>query len=410
MNTRPSGYLLLLAGHIVSTFGNSIYVITLVLYLAHATDSARTLGLVQFLSYLPAALLGPLAGAAVDLWDRKRIIVWSDLLRGIIMIATAAIACSLGTLPVWVLMAATVGISVAGVIFVPAVHAIIPELVEPARLKRANGARSAGVQIANLAGSAFGGALYVLLGAPLVILANGVSFLLSGVSETGIKVPPRPRGTAQTGLGRRAGEGLRFLLQHRDVRSVVIVQALMNLLFPPLVVMLPFVITDTWLLSPDYFGYLFGAVLAGGVAGFVSFSGARTSDRLESILYALGIPVITLVVLGLGVLSSPVGIGFRALVPALFGLMFLAGLAVGVMHMIGITTLQEAVAPGMRGRVFAAMEMLTAGLLPLAYVGTGFLAEALRPTPHHHFLLVAVGSALLSGFVVMNRPRKRAYS
>ncbi|MFW5688696.1 MAG: hypothetical protein ACOC1U_03910 [Spirochaetota bacterium] len=55
MRKKLSGYTLLLAGNSVSTFGSSIYVVTLVLYLAEATDSARVLGTVQFLSYLPAA-------------------------------------------------------------------------------------------------------------------------------------------------------------------------------------------------------------------------------------------------------------------------------------------------------------------------------------------------------------------
>ncbi|MFW6291631.1 MAG: MFS transporter [Spirochaetota bacterium] len=411
MIVEPRGYPLLLAGNIVSTFGSSIYVVTLVLYLADATDSAATLGLLQFLAYLPAALLGPVAGALVDHWNRKLIIVWTDLARAAIMLTVAAIGV-LATIPVWLLMVATVAVSVAGVLFVPAVHALVPALVAPTGLRRANGTRSAGTQIANLAGSAIGGALYVLLGAPLVILANGVSFLLSGVSETAI----RPRIEAEpeesyaasraprARLWARTREGFAFLLAHREIRSLVLVQALVNLLLPPLVVALPFVIGEIWELSPEYFGYMFATVLGGGIVGFVVFSRSRANQMSDAVAYRSAVVALATALSGLAVLTVPVTTAPILLVPLLLLVFFIAGGAVAVVHMIGVTRLQQTVAVAMRGRVFAAMETLTAILLPAAYMVSGLLAEAVRDSLYLLFLAVAVGAALLAVSVIVGLP------
>jgi len=411
VTVEPKGYSLLLAGNIVSTFGSSIYVVTLVLYLADATDSAATLGLLQFLAYLPAALLGPIAGALVDRWNRRLIIVWTDLSRGVLMLVVAAVGL-LATIPVWLLMAATMGVSVAGVLFVPAVHSLVPDLVEPANLRRANGARSAGTQIANLAGSAVGGALYVLLGAPLVILANGVSFALSGASETAI----RPRTTAppgQTHEGARrlwssTREGFAFLLARREIRSLVLVQALANLLLPPLVVALPFVIGEVWGLSPEYFGYLFATVLGGGILGFVLFSRSSADRSSDSRVYRSAVVALAAAMSGLAVLTLPMVATVGILVPLLLLVFLVAGGAVGVMHMIGVTRLQQTVAVAMRGRVFAAMETLTAILLPAAYIVSGLLAEAVRGSLHLLFAAVAAAAILLAAYALIRLPTPAA--
>lgn len=398
MNREPRGFSLLLAGHIVSTFGSSIYIVTLVLYLAELTDSPRALGLIQFVSYLPAALLGPFAGAAVDSWDRRRTIVWSDLVRGIVMVATAAAGLSLARLPYWLLVAATMAVSLAGVAFVPAVHAIVPDLVSARRLKRANGLRAALNQVANMGGSAAGGLLYVVLGAPLLILLNGVSFLISGLSETAIRVEPR-RAIREEPLRRRVRAGIELLLRDRGIRGLVLVQAVTNLLLPPLVVALPFVISDVWRLSPGFFGYLFAVVLAGGIAGFLLFSGSRTTPALETRLYRGALPLIAAVIGALALLATPSGAAVAGLVPALMVLMFLAGAAIGTMYMIGVTRIQRAVEAHMRGRVFAALEMLTAVLLPAAYLASGLLAEALRTRYPVLFAVVAAATAALAVLV-----------
>ena len=397
------GYPLLVAGHIVSTFGSSIYLIALVVYLAERTDSAAVLGSVQFAAYLPAALLGPLAGVLVDRWSRKRIIVGTDIARGAVMLAAAASSLVSGTIPLAVIFVTTVIVGASGVLFVPAVHAIVPDLVRPSRIKRANSVRTAGTQAANLAGSAVGAGLYVVLGAPLLFAINGVTFLLSGLSELPIRPAaqdPQPRIPFRKAIL----EGISTLRSRHDIRLLVIVQVAVNLLLPPVVVSLPFVLRDHWRISETYFGLYFAAVLAGSIVAFVALAGTRTSRRRESVAYRLALPVVSLFLFGLGALTLPGVAAHDAVRWLLFPLFLLAGAAIGSLHLIGVTRIQHGVTANQRGRVFAAAETVTATLLPVMYAVSGVLAEVLRARPAVLYAGVGVAASAVAVIVVRNRP------
>lgn len=403
-SSEPRGYPLLVAGHIVSTFGTSIYVISLVVYLAELTDSAVILGAVQFAAYLPAAILGPFAGALVDRWSRKRIIIWADLGRGAVMIAAAASALIWGSMSLAVVFAATILVGAAGVLFVPAVHSIVPELVPPVKIKPANGLRTALTQAANLAGNALGGALYLLLGAPLLFALNGVSFLLSGISEIAIRPishPPMPRGRKKPPLFRSIAAGLGLLRRRRVIRSTVATQVVVNLLLPPVVVSLPFVISEHWAISEVYFGLYFASVLAGSIIAFALLSAASTTESVEARAFRMGLPAVAIVLLLLGVTTLPAVAQLAIVRWLLFPLFATAGAAVGTIHLVGVTRIQQHVAAEERGRVFAAAETATAALLPAAYAVSGGLAELLRGTPI--VLYAGVGTLALAAAALTSR-------
>jgi MFS family permease len=377
-----------------------------VVYLAELTDSAVVLGSVQFAAYLPAAIIGPIAGALVDRWNRKRIIVWTDAVRGLVMLAAAASALVWGTIPLAVVFATTVIVGASGVLFVPAVHSIMPDLVAASNIKRANSVRTAATQAANLAGSAVGAGLLALLGAPALFAANGITFLLSAVSE----VPIRPRTHApatSASIRQSVAEGFQFIRVQRGIRLVVIVQVAVNLLLPPIVVSLPFVLRDHWHIPESYFGFYFATVLAGSVVAFAALSASRASRRAESMAYRLGLPVLTLFLLLLAGLTLP-GIAGSAMVQwLLFPLFALAGAAVGTLHLIGVTRIQHAVLPDQRGRVFAAVETVTAVLLPAVYALSGIGAELLRDRPGLLYLAVCVAATAISISVLRRRPLLR---
>jgi MFS family permease len=399
----PRGYLLLVIGHIVSTFGSSIYLIALVVYLAEVKDSAAIVGSVQFVAYLPAALFGPVAGALVDRWDRKRIVVWTDLVRGLAMLAAAASSLILGTIPLAIVFAVTVIVSASGVLFVPAVHSLVPDLVPSGRLKQANALRSAATQVANLAGSAMGAALYVMLGVPALFALNGASFFVSGLSELPIR-PVRHERVGRLSIRSSISDGFRVLKTHRGVRSIVVMQAVTNLLLPPIVVSLPFVLRDIWHLPETYFGFYFATVLAGGVLAFGLISLGSATRRGEALAYRAALPVITGFMLALAVFTLP------AIAPSypvrwlLFPLFLVAGAAIGTIHLVGVTRIQQVVAPSNRGRVFAASETATAALLPVVYLLSGIAAEFLREVP---FALYS-GVAVVAGVAAIGSVRSKA--
>ena len=77
---------LLVTGNSVSAFGNAIYILAVILILKELTESTFAIGVFQFVALLPAVLLSPIVGSVIDRSSRRRIVVISDLARGVLMV------------------------------------------------------------------------------------------------------------------------------------------------------------------------------------------------------------------------------------------------------------------------------------------------------------------------------------
>ena len=264
--------LLLITGNSISVFGSGLFLVVLFLFLKDLAGSASIIGLLQFLAFLPGILLSPLSGALADSLDKKRILIFSDTIRGFLMVFLAAVG-FLGRMRIWILLLTTVSLSIGGTLFLPSVNSLIPTLVSRSRLKGANAVRGAFVQIANLAGSAIGGILYMTIGPALIFLINGITFFISAAEEKFIKTPKRSHTPLSfrmrlTILRRDTYAGIRYLAGKKGMRNLIFVHALINFLYPPLILSLPFVVEKILGLDDSYFGYFLATLLAGGIAGY----------------------------------------------------------------------------------------------------------------------------------------------
>ena len=190
-------FVLLFQGQFVSQIGISLNLIALLFWLKHATDSATLMGLLSMASMLPGVLLGPFGGTVADRISRKLIIVVGDVLNGVLVVTIAVLMFTLpdGTdLIVTVLFIEAIVAGTVMAVFRPAVSAAIPDLVPESKIEAANGLYQGSFQAALLIGQAIGGLLYRVLGAPLVMLIDGISYLLSALSESFIDLPHTPRG------------------------------------------------------------------------------------------------------------------------------------------------------------------------------------------------------------------------
>ena len=187
--------LLLIQGQAVSLFGSQAFYIAITFWIKHVSNSPALMGTYLMVTGLPAILLGPVAGTVADRYGRRWILVVCDLICAITMIALAALLLSSGrtgtdTLA-WV-FAASIVLSVCGCFFQPAINSMIPDLVPTTSLMRANSALGAISQLVIFAGKALGGILLRVLGAPLMFLLDGLSYLFSAITELFVREPPRP--------------------------------------------------------------------------------------------------------------------------------------------------------------------------------------------------------------------------
>jgi MFS family permease len=192
-------------GQVISSLGDRIHQIALVFLVARATNSSPlALGLVFAAMTVPAVLVGPPAGALVDRWDRKHVMVASDLLRaGIVGVIPVASGVHIGLVVALVFMLAAVSS-----FFRPARAAALPRVVPQEDLLTANSAMWVADTASDLVGYGLGGLFVAFLGSSLALAfwLDGASYLASAALIAAVAIPPLARsGAGAAGAGAAVG-------------------------------------------------------------------------------------------------------------------------------------------------------------------------------------------------------------
>jgi MFS family permease len=369
-------------GQIVSQLGDWFNVVALYALLFELTGSATAVAGMMVMQLLPVALVGPVSGVVVDRFDRRRIMIAADLLRG---------AAVLGLLLVRTPDAAWLAYVVTGVMvtcsgfFEPARSATVPSIVPRDELVAAN-AISTGTWSAMLAiGASLGGGVTVLLGRDAAFVLNSLSFFASALFLLRMRVPCRDA-MVKAALGLRGViDGLSYMRRHSDVARIALIKGGWALVGGALLLLTVFGdrifrIGDS---SDAGIGILFAARGIGALAGslVVSLIAARQGDLIRLIAPAYVIA----------------GACYAAL--AIVPTIWLAAAVVVAAHMFGSilwvssnVLLQMKVPDEFRGRVFAA-ELIVMALVQSAVAYT--TAAALdRGQADPRVLAAIVGFAL----------------
>ncbi len=399
MQESNRNFLLLLTGQMVSLFGSSVHLVVVILYIKELTGMAAALGIFQFVAYLPIILLSPYGGILADTCSRKRLIVCTDLLRGLIMIALGVLYIR-GMLTYAVLLAGTFFISICSALFHPAAHALFPDLVSTETLRRKNALKSTSLLGANFAGSSLGGLAFIVFGPAAVFIFNGFSFCVSAAEESFITsraASPRTRRTpgGQAILASILSQvrELRDYMRHeKGISTVLLTYALVSGLYPPVILSLPFLLEQRYFLGPEFFGAAMALLIAGGGLGALLYGFKSRKRRSNSTIFFSAMTVLSPLLLIIGFAHSP-AVPFLIL-PA-------AGLCIGILHQIMTTTLYQRVREESRGRIFGVMESLASFTVPLSYAAGGFIIQLLQSRLSWFYLLMGGLLCVLSFFIYL---------
>jgi MFS family permease len=219
---RIPDFRLLWGGGLVSSLGSWLLVLAIPAHILAATGSLRDTGLTLAAAYLPQLVLGPIAGVAADGWDRRRLMIATNL-----FCAGAVAVMLLGTSPgrYWVLYAALIAENSGAVLYAPALQARIPAIVGTGPwLTSANSLNSASGGIVRLIGGPLGGILLAVFGIRWLICADVVSYLLSAAAMAATSRPggSRPNRNALAGtVARDLAEGMRALREQPVARALL---------------------------------------------------------------------------------------------------------------------------------------------------------------------------------------------
>ena len=212
---------LLWFGQIVSQLGDWFNVVALYALLFELTGSATAVAGMMVMQLLPVALVGPVSGVVVDRFDRRRIMIGADLVRGAAVLGLVLVR---SPDAVWFAYVVT-GVMVAcSGFFEPARSATVPAIVPRDQLVAAN-AISTGTWSAMLAlGASLGGAVTVLFGRDAAFILNSLSFFASALCLVRMRVPSRD-GVVRATLGLRGVlDGLSYMKHHGEVARIALIK------------------------------------------------------------------------------------------------------------------------------------------------------------------------------------------
>ena len=358
-----------------SALGNGAAYIALLVVAYERFNSAWAISLVLLADLVPAALFGPVFGAAADRWSRRNCLIVSDVLRGSAFLGIALVDSFAAT----VALALLAGAGTA--LFNPASLAAIPSLVSSERLPAATALYGAITDLGFIVGPALA-ALLLLFGGPDVILyVNAGTFAVSALVLSRLRFGAAPAGDEEAavrpGLFREAREGIGIIARMVGIRAVIIGSGAM-LLFAGLfnVAELPFA-TDELDAGSAGFGALTAVYGLGFVAG--SLSGSRGGQAL--VLKRRFLSGLALV--GAGFIACGVAPGFGVAIPAFA----LAGLGNGILLVYERLLIQTTVDDTVMARTFGVRDGLSAWAFGAAFLVAGALIEAVGVRP----VLIAAG-------------------
>ena len=352
-------------GQAFSELGSSASALAYPLLVLALTGSPVQAGLVGSASLAARALLGLPAGALVDRWNRRRVMICCEAVRAV-AVSILVVAIVTGWVSVPLIVVVGVVESAAGVLFGPAQSAALRHIVPTAQLPTASARNEARGYAAELAGPPLGGALFGLVRfAPF--LADAVSYVVSLVALATIRRPlQEPREGRPEPLSHAVWAGLRFVVREPFLRAVLCLAPLVNASFTGLMFVLVVVLQGRGVPAAAI-GGVQSVILAGGLLGALLAPWLQPRVRTQVLIVAFLWVIVVLV-------------GLAAVVPGTYTVAALLALAIlpGPTINAGLFGYQIAITPdAMQGRVDSAINLLAMCLAPLAPLLGGLLVARL---------------------------------
>ena len=361
---KNKNFIIIVIGQIISLFGNAIQRFSMSLYLLEFTGSTAAFARILAISTIPYIIFAPIAGRLSDNINRKKIMVYLDLICSVVIGIYAFILLK-GYDHELIVGTVMFILSICATLYGPAVTSSIPQIVEEEKLTSANGVINQVGSIVNFVGPILAGLVYGLLGIKAIVIVNAVSFLVSAIMEMFLDIPDVIKENIENADNEKV-ISMKFVKQscvdmkdsfvylkneNNVILGIIASYALCNIfLVPILSIVAPYFINVFLGLPSEVFGIVEAVCVLGMILGGFIISVKPNMFSIKKVHYTY-LPMIA----GVIIIAT---LGFLKLNPYVLASTFTFGglaimLSVALSNVLTLTFIQKQIPDNMLGRVSA---------------------------------------------------------
>ncbi len=361
---------LFLASQAISLFGSSLVAYAITWHITLETQSGTMMTISILCSFLPLLLLSPFTGVWADRYHRKRLVALSDAFTAVVTLALAIVFIS-GYKALWLLFAALALRAVGQAIQMPAVGAMLPQMVPEDKLTKVNAINGSIQSVVMLASPMLSGALLTLASIESIFFIDVVTAAIAVLIVAAfLKVPPHAKAAQKQTTSHLADmkSGVVYIWNHGFVKLFLLFSAAFFFLASPVAFLSPLQVTrtfgnDVWRLTAIEIAFSVGTA-AGGLI-IAAWGGFR--NKMYTVILACLI---------FGVLTFALGVTPWFWVYCAF--MLVLGIAMPFYGTPATVLLQQKVDPDYMGRVLSILTMMQSSVMPLGMLLFGPMADYVK--------------------------------
>jgi MFS family permease len=357
-------YRLYFFGQLVSMVGTWMQITAQSWLVYRLTGSGALLGLVAATGQAPSLVLGLVGGAAADRWDRRRLLVATQLLS-LLQAAVLAWLTLTGRVQVWHVFVLAALLGVVNVFDMPARQAFVPQLVPREDMGNAIALSGILLNISRLIGPALAGLLIARSGEASCFALNAVSYVAVVVSLLLIRARPAEAREGAAGEFARIREGLRYCFEDPERRAILLLLAAVSVAGVPAMMLLPVYSEGVLHAGPQGFGFLTTAFAVGALLASALLARRAEPEELPVVIGRAA------AFFGASIAALAALRGFGAACMA----MSAAGWGMMTCFSGGNIRLQDRSSDAMRGRVMGLFSMTFMATAPFGMLAMGWASD-----------------------------------
>ena len=394
---RNKNFLALWGGQTVSEVGSQLTNLALPVFAVTMLNvNESQMGFLNAASTASFLLVGLIAGAWVDRWVKRRVMIWADVVRMLAILSVPVLYFS-GVIQVWHLFLVAAIMGLATVFFDVAYQSFVPIVVPKEQIASANSSLETTNQLSTIGGPAIVGGLLSIVKAPALLVADSLTFLVSTISLSAIRdrEVPKPKEERKK-LRHEIAEGLKFVWNNKIIRAVSFTTSTSNLFSTAQATLVPLVILRDLHISPAVFGVIESIAAVGGLLGAV------TAAKLSKAIGEGQVIAYSAVLMGFTAFAPAIAAGssqFVAIVVLCLG-QFVGMFTVLTYNITQVSARQRLCPEHLLGRMNASIRFFVWGVMPIGALISGAAATAFGIIPVLWF--AAIGVFLSAIFVVVS--------